>query len=105
MCTVKTKNSITISSDKKVLKCFSMVGCTDFSIGTVEKNNDQTKTFPNYLFLDLYDYCLQKECIFIPVCHAGCLDNYLKNGSIHSIDCKYNEMMKINNGIFNLIYK
>lgn len=106
MCTAKTKNSIIISSDKKVFKCLSMVGRTDFSIGTVEKNNDQIKTFPNYLFLDLYDYCFQKECMFIPVCHAGCrFDSYLKNGSLHSIDCKYNEMMKINNGIFNLIYK
>ncbi|MDD3821525.1 MAG: radical SAM protein [Bacilli bacterium] len=102
MCTAKLDNAMVISADGNIYKCLSGVGRKEFVVNTIDSNNYE---LPNYLFLDLYEQCLEKQCEFLPLCNTGCRFNaYLKNKNINSIDCHQEWLKKINNKLLKIIY-
>jgi uncharacterized protein len=102
MCTAKLDNAMVISSDGKIYKCLSGVGRKNFIEGDIF---EEPMHLPNYLFLDLYDKCLEKKCEFIPLCNTGCrFKSYLDNGNIHTISCNREILEKLNKDLLKLKY-
>lgn len=102
MCTAKLDNAMVISSDGKIYKCLSGVGREDFVEGNIF---EEPLDLPNYLFLDLYERCLDKECEFLPLCNTGCrFKSYLDNGNIHTISCNKGILEEINKELLKLKY-
>ena len=103
MCTAKLKHGFLMQPDGKIVKCVSGVGREEFVIGNYLKNNI---TEENYLFLDIYKNCLEKNCPFLPLCHTGCrFDAFIKNGDKKKNSCKRELLEEINSEILKIYYK
>ncbi len=103
MCTAKLKHGFLMQPDGKIVKCVSGVGREEFVIGNYLKNNI---TEENYLFLDIYENCLEKNCPFLPLCHTGCrFDAFIKNGDKKKNSCKRELLEEINSEIIKIYYK
>lgn len=103
MCTAKLKHGFLMEPDGKIVKCVSGVGREDFVIGDYTKNKFSDET---YLFKDIYEKCLEKNCPFLPLCHTGCrFDSFIKNGDKRATNCKRQLLEEINSEILKLYYK
>lgn len=102
MCTSKLDNALVISSNGEIFKCLSGVGRDEF----VEGNVDSKKyDLPNYLYPELYEQCLDKECPYLPLCHTGCrFESYLKNGEMKHIDCNKEVLDSVNEELLKYLY-
>lgn len=102
MCTSKLKHGFIIEPNGNIVKCVSGVGRPEFVIGNIDKDKTVNK---NYLFPDLYEKCLEKECAFLPICHTGCrFESLVNNNDMHNNLCKKELLEKINNEIIKINY-
>lgn len=102
MCTAKLDNAMVISSNGDIFKCLSGVGRDEFIEGNV---NSEKYDLPNYLYPELYNECLEKECPYLPLCNTGCrFESYLKNGEKNHIDCNREVLDLVNGEILKYLY-
>ncbi len=69
-CGVQCKDSLVIAPDGYVYKCWEEIGIKEFSIGTIEKINDDCKINQKYL-ADMWPIECD-GCTYLPMCHGGC---------------------------------
>lgn len=102
MCTSKLDNALVISSNGEIFKCLSGVGRDEFVEGNVDS---EMYDLPNYLYPELYEECLEKECPYLPLCHTGCrFESYLKNGEMKQIDCNKEVLDSVNEELLKFQY-
>jgi len=102
MCISKARNTLIILPNGDLYRCLSMIGRQEHKIGSVF---DQAIHDQPYFFPELYDYCFDKECPFIPLCHTGCrFDALVEHGDITSIDCKQNLYFSVNQALIKFYY-
>lgn len=102
MCTSKLDNAMVISSNGDIFKCLSGVGREEFVEGNVDSKEYD---LPNYLYPQLYEECLEKECPYLPLCHTGCrFESYLKNGDRNHIDCNKEVLDLVNDELLKYLY-
>ena len=92
-CSVKINDSFIIHPNGDIYQCNFFVGREKFKLGSVFEN----KPF-KYLFdINLYNYCIKRECCFLPLCHAGCVrKSFVAFGDINKLYCLRQEMEEIN---------
>ena len=102
MCTAKLKHGFLLEPNGNITKCVSGVGRKEFKIGNYLKNEFSTE---NYLYPNLYEECLKKECPFLPICHTGCrFESFINNKDKTKNICKRDLLEKLNNEIIRINY-
>jgi len=89
----RINDSFIIHPNGDIYQCNFFVGREKFKLGSVFEN----KPF-KYLFdINLYNYCIKRECCFLPLCHAGCVrKSFVAFGDINKLYCLRQEMEEIN---------
>ncbi len=101
MCTAKLKHGFLIEPNGSIVKCVSGVGRNEFKIGDIKERKEDVKDFT----IDYYSECLQKECPYVSICHAGCeFDSFITYGNKKKVVCKKSLMDKINSEIIKINY-
>lgn len=102
MCTSKLKHGFLFEPNGRIVKCVSGVGRDEFVIGNYLENRISDET---YLYKDLYEECLNKECQFLPICHTGCrFESYINNKDKKKFNCKRKLLEEINTELIKINY-
>jgi len=89
LCVAKSKHSIILHPSGYVYKCPAHIGKKEYQVGNIF----ETKFFDNFFDEKKYKGCMLKKCIFIPLCHTGCIISH--NNTLEA-PCKKNMLEKIN---------
>ena len=102
MCTAKLKHGFLLEPNGNITKCVSGVGRKEFKIGNYLNKEFSTE---NYLYPNLYEECLKKECPFLPICHTGCrFESFITNKDKTKNICKRKLLEELNNEIIKINY-
>ena len=93
LCMAKLMHTMVIHPNGDIYKCVGLTGRESYKFGTIYEQNIVGSHFDK----SLYEYCINKKCCFLPICHAGCIVNSLLNyGSVSKVYCKRNLLEKVN---------
>jgi len=97
-CTAKMKHSFIFTPKSLFYKCLSFVGREDFSIGDLATISDER--IQKNLFIDSYKNCLDKNCVFFPLCKSACrFENFLHSSIPDKTYCNKKLIEYINSEI------
>ena len=96
LCSSKLKHSYIFSPDGYLYKCLNMLGRKQGRVDCWRSNYDCLKDYST-LNLKLYDFCFEKECPLIPLCHAECrFDTLIHLFDFNKVFCRKGSLIRLN---------
>jgi uncharacterized protein len=92
-CLAKRKNYLILHPSGDLYQCNFFIGKDSYKLGNVFEYTPINNIFN----IELYQYCIEKKCCFLPMCHAGCIKkSFLEYGDISKVYCLIENMEELN---------